>query len=152
MPEITGEIKVKQRALLNKIGQLIAQRAVELAPIDQGHLRRNITWEVVDEDTVRVHTQDVPYADAMEYGKPPGLMNEQEKENLKEWVGRKNRGGANLYAPAVIKKIEKEGIKVGTVDAPQENQNGTYRPFLRPAAHQMLPEIKKMVEAWELEK
>lgn len=133
--------------VLNEIGRTIVLKAKKLAPFDQGILAKNIVWEV-EGDTVTIHTQGVPYADKMEYGSPPMMLSEGEKQAVREWRERKARGSSGVPPSwAVIKKLEKKGIEVGTPEHPQINPDGrTSRPFLRPALHQSMAEIDNILK------
>jgi hypothetical protein len=125
-------------SILNKIGFIVVARAVELCPVDMGTLRQSIRHKV-EGNKVTIYT-DVEYAEDMEYGKSPEPLSESEKENLKGWAKRHN-----LPSGPVISKIEKRGIKVGTPDNPMKTSSG-FRPFLRPAVHQSIPQIKTMIK------
>jgi len=123
--------------ILQKIGALIKLRAKENCPVDMGQLRASIDYEIRGNSVVIF--SNVSYARDMEYGKPPELLDDQEKENLKQWAHRHN-----LPASSVIRKIEKKGISVGTVEDPLVTPSGE-RPFLRPALYNSIPDIKKIV-------
>jgi hypothetical protein len=72
---------------------------------------------------------------------PPGVLGESEKEQLGEWAKRHG-----LPKGPVIRKIEKEGIKVGTPENPLKTFSGYYRPFLRTALMQSIGDIKTIVK------
>lgn len=153
-------VKVKnkqelQRALLYKIGRAVVQKAVRLAPVDMGHLRQSIKIISITDTEVTIGTQGVDYADKMEYGSPPEPMSAEEREAIKGWVHRHatsfnipsgDKKAEAAVARNVANKIEREGIKAGSPENPMLMPNGTYRPFLRPALHQTMPEIKAMVK------
>ena len=124
--------------ILMRIGALIKERAITLAPIDMGDLRRSIQFRT--EGNKVIISVGVDYAEDLEYGKAPGILDENEKQELTEWADRHNLPGY-----LVIKKIEREGIKVGSVEQPMRVPNGTYRPFIRPAIHQCIPDIKRII-------
>jgi hypothetical protein len=124
--------------LLNRIGALVERKAKRLAPIDLGLLRASIKHRV-EGMSVIIYTE-VEYAEDMEFGKPPEPLSDTEKEDLKGWANRHK-----IPYKAVIKSIETKGIKAGTTEAPLKTLGGTFRPFLRPALHQSMPEIKSMV-------
>lgn len=124
--------------ILEKIGALITLRAKENCPVDRGHLRASIRYEITGH-TVTILTDD-PNGKKMEYGTPPELMDDNEKEQLKDWARRHN-----LPATRVIRNIEKKGIKVGTVENPLETPSGE-RPFLRPAVFNSIPDIKNIIK------
>lgn len=126
--------------VLNEIGQAIVLKAKNLAPIDQGHLRKHIVWDIED-DTIIIHTQGVPYADKMEYGSPPMVLDEREKEAVMKWAKRHDIPGW-----AVIRKLETKGIEAGTPEQPFRTKGNTYRPFLRPAIHQSMGEIDRILK------
>ena len=129
------EKKIAQ--ILELIGIAVEAKAKELVPYDQGDLMRSIKHKV-EGYSVIVYTES-PYAYDMEFGTPPGELDSSEKENITEWAKRKG-----LPAGPVIRKIEREGIKVGTVTNPLETANHRFRPFMRPAFHQMAPGIKSI--------
>jgi hypothetical protein len=128
-----------KKEVLEKIGMFVKQKAIELCPIDKGELRRSIKYKV-EGNSVRIYTENCDYASDMEYGTPPGILSAEEKEDLLDWSKRHKLPGW-----AVIRKIEKEGIKAGTTEAPFKSAGGTFRPFMRPALYQSLPEIKRFV-------
>jgi hypothetical protein len=123
--------------LLDKIGAIVELKAKMLCPVDMGILRASIKHRI-EGDKVIVYT-DIDYARDMEYGTPPGKLDENEKEDLKEWAERHN-----LPAWPVIRKIEREGIKVGSEKAPLKTPSG-FRPFMRPALHQSISDIKQLI-------
>jgi len=125
-------------AILNKIGREILKRAIRLAPDDKGGLRLSLNYRIEGNKVIIYSPLD--YAKDMEYGKPAGLLDSKEKEDLKDWAERHG-----LPAFPVIRKIEQEGIKVGTIENPLEVPNGTYRPFVRPAIYQMMPILAKEI-------
>jgi len=133
MDELTKEV-------LEKIGIFVKQRAIELCPLDKGDLRRSIKYKV-EGNSVKIYTENCDYASDMEYGKPPGILDAEEIEDLIDWSKRHK-----LPAWAVIRSIEKKGIKAGTTQEPFKSAGGTYRPFMRPALYQCLPEIKRFVK------
>ena len=140
VPQFTDDdIKKMQLAILEMAGKIVKRKAIRLAPIDLGQLRASIQYQIVD-DTVFIYS-NLPYSKDMEFGKPPEPLSDTEKEKLKDWADRHG-----LPAGPVIRKIEREGIKVGTIKQPMEVPNGTYRPFLRPAVFQSLPEIYANVQ------
>ena len=126
--------------VLDKIGALVKAKAIRLCPIDLGELRASINYRV-EGNKVIIYT-DLDYAEEMEYGRPPGPLSDEEKANLKDWAERHQ-----LPPNAVIHKIETKGIEAGTVDHPFETKSHTYRPFLRPALFQSIPEIKTLVRS-----
>lgn len=127
--------------LLDRIGMLVELKAKRLAPIDMGRLRASIKHRV-EGDTVRIYVEGVDYARDLEYGKPPEPLSDEEKKELAEWAKRHG-----LPAFPIIRKIEKKGIEVGTEKHPLLTKGGTYRPFLRPALHQSIPEIKEIIRS-----
>ena len=123
--------------ILTKIGALISLRAKENCPVDMGQLRASIQYSI-EGNSVKIFS-NVSYARDMEYGRPPELLDDQEKESLKQWAHRHN-----LPASSVIRNIEKRGISVGTVEDPLVTPSGE-RPFLRPALFNSISDIKKIV-------
>ena len=144
--------------ILHAVGQRITEKARRWAPADQGRLRQSIYYAVSGGTlTVGAHAS---HADQMEFGSPPRILSQSEKDALTQWTRRKNMGiakmgGRDLSAGAVIRKIEKygiEGSKYGgrrgtpyTESKPYVSPTGTTRPFLRPAIHQTLPELKGII-------
>jgi len=143
------ELKDLGISVLDKIGKEIVTRAKEKCPVNDGHLKSNITWDIKG-DIVYVHTNNVPYADQMEYGRPPNIkLSESEKADIDKWAlkhGLKSGKGVAI-------SIEKRGIPVGanrtTSDAHRINTSAvnnplhvtslgrnSYRPFLRPAINE----------------
>ena len=128
--------------ILQKIGILVKNRAIKNAPIDLGQLRASIDYQVdLSDNSVTIFCR-VPYAQDLEYGRPPGVLDDEEKENLKEWS---ERHGIDNYK-AVIKKIERDGIDVGTPEDPKIMPNGTYRPFMRSSLFESVPQIKQIIK------
>lgn len=137
---ITPEI---QQKIMNAIGRVVVRKAVELCPVDMGQLRNSIKFRIEGNEVI-IYTEGVEYADKMEYGSPPGVLDQGEKAQLTKWA---ERHGAN--PKGVIKFIEKKGIRVGTETSPLHITSfgrDSYRPFLRPAAHQAIPEIRAMIK------
>jgi hypothetical protein len=131
--------------LLEKIGALVEMKAKQMAPIDMGQLRASIQHRI-EGNKVIVYS-DLEYAQDMEYGTPPGILDANEKEDLKEWAKRHG-----LPAGPVIRKIEKEGLfPYGSKDLILATNPrfayGTFRPFLRPALLQSIPDIKQLIKS-----
>jgi hypothetical protein len=126
-------------SILDEIGMIVKLRAIQLCPVDLGTLRRSIKHKVSG-NKVTIYTE-VDYAQDMEYGKPPGVLDESEKEELKGWA---KRHGIPTFA--VIRKIETKGIEVGTPKNPLETAGHTFRPFMRPALHQSIPNIRELIK------
>lgn len=124
--------------ILTKIGIIVSGKAKRLAPVDLGFLRSTIGYKV-EGNIVRIFCT-AEYAKDLEYGTPPGVLDETEKQQINAWAKRHN-----LFGPAVAKKIETEGIKVGTVKKPMEMPNHTFRPFFRPALYQSRYEIANIL-------
>jgi len=129
--------------VLRRIGRIITTKARELVPKDEGRLRDSIDYKV-EGTTVTVYTP-LEYAWVMEYGRQPGRM--PPVEPLREWAKRHGLEGKEW---AIAKKIQREGIKAGTVENPVVTPTGQ-RPFLRPAVYQSIPfilrELKKNLES-----
>jgi hypothetical protein len=138
------EINVPQEVvlkLLTRIGEIVKEKAIKFAPIDYGMLRTRIDFKVdMTIQEVKISCTD-PNAEKLEYGTPGEPLSEQEKDQLADWAERHD-----LPAFPVIRKIEREGIKVGTAEKPLMVPNGTFRPFMRPALFQSTDEIKMMVK------
>ena len=132
-------LRAKITEIQNRIGSLVVRRAMQLVPFDTGRLAGSLNFRI--EGNKIIIFSDVEYAEDMEYGSPPGVLSENEREDVTGWAKRK--GIKSAYG--VIKKIEREGIKVGTVTDPLKTYDGRYRPFIRPAIHQSMPEIKQMI-------
>jgi hypothetical protein len=137
MVAISDEMKL---AILEKIGKIVKRKTIRLAPIDMGQLRASIDYKIEGTKKVIIFT-DIEYAEDMEFGRPPEPLSDTEKEDLKGWAKRHD-----IPAYAVIRKIETKGIKVGTVKSPMKMPNSTYRPFMRPALFQSIPEIKTAIK------
>lgn len=134
------------RKILEKAGSIVKEKAIKLCPVDKGQLRLSIHYEVnVARQEVRIFS-DLPYSDDIEYGTPPGEVTNDERGALREWS---ERHGAN--PGKIIKYIERHGIKVGTEEKPLHITSygrDSYRPFLRPAAHQSVPLIKEAIRGF----
>jgi hypothetical protein len=120
--------------LLDKLGRAIVRQAVIRCPNDEGFLSSKIG--VLEIDDVRgevvVGTRGVPYAEHMEYGKPPGLLSSSEKDDVEDWARRHGLKSGK----GVIWSLEHKGIKVGSPENPLHITSlgrNSYRPFLRPA-------------------
>lgn len=135
------KLNLKIVELLNRIGMLVETKAKRLAPSDIGTLRANIKYRIEGNRVIIYVDPSIEYAREMEYGMPPRILSEQEKDNLADWAKRHK-----LPPMAVIRSIQKKGIKAGTPEVPFLSKGMTYRPFLRPALLQSLPEIKLMVK------
>jgi len=135
--------------LLNRIGALVELKAKRLCPVDEGFLMAHI-YHRVEGNSVIIYT-DVEYAEDMEFGMPPDpAMTEDKEQAIKEWAHRVTKGQNEGLAYGVINKLKTRGSNVetgdvGTPQNPKKNFVGRYRPFLRPALHQSMPEIKVMV-------
>lgn len=128
--------------ILDKIGAFVKKEAIRRCPVDNGDLRRSIDYRI-EGNSVIIFAND-PNAIKMEYGAPPGILTESEKDNLKEWAKRHNASPFKI-----IGYIEKHGIKVGEKDKPLHITSygrDSYRPFLRPAAYENIAEIKDIVK------
>lgn len=129
---------VKQR-ILDQIGAIVELRAKQLCPVDLGELRASIKRRV-EGNKVIIYT-DLTYARDMEFGTLPNvMMSAQEEKDIEEWAARHGLPGG-----PVARKIKKMGIKAGTPEAPLKTPSG-YRPYLRPALLQSLPDIKKIIK------
>jgi len=136
MRDYSQIIKEAMPEILNKSTLLIEARAKQLAPVDLGIMRSSITSSISQSEAyVKVLA---PYAIYMEYGRPPGKM--PPIEAIEPWAKRHK-----LNAWAVAKTIAKKGIEVGTIESPLKTLGNTYRPFLRPAVFQSLPEIRRII-------
>jgi hypothetical protein len=129
---VTDDLK---RQILQQIGAKIVREAKRLAPIDLGHLRGNIHYKVID-NKLRVFTEGVPYADYMEYGRPPYMPTEEEKMAIEDWAERHN-----IPAWVVIRKHKTKGIEAGTPEDPFKVANGTFRPFMRTAFFRVTKDV-----------
>jgi hypothetical protein len=105
-----------------------------------------INYEIIGDRIV--FTSDKDYSIEMEYGMPPlgeGNMSEAEKDDIEDWAHRHGLKSGK----GIVKSIELKGIKVGTPEAPLHITSfgrNSYRPFLRPAIHQMEGEIKDLLK------
>ena len=132
MDTISEEMKI---AILEKIGRIVKIKAIRLCPVDMGALRRSIDYRI-ENNKVTIFAE-AEYAEDMEYGKPPEPVLGSEEEELKGWAKRHK-----IPYKAVKKKLETKGIEVGTPESPLKTLGGTYRPFMRPALLQSIPDIK----------
>lgn len=131
----------QKRKLLEKLGRKIVERAIQLAPIDNGELRRSIGYEV-EGDILTVYAK-AEQAQAMEYGEPPGELTQADKQDLRKWSERHKANPGKI-----INYIKKKGIVVGTPENPihiTSYKRDSWRPFLRPAFHQRLAEIQEIL-------
>lgn len=146
----------------NKILEAIAIemkiKAKLLCPFDMGLLASSVNYRISD-DTIILYS-DMPYAEYMEFGKPPGPISKEEEKRIMEWAQRKHFSKAGQRG--VVKKIREKGIEIGqnkVIETPIEiyneteavlnplrNPNNTFRPFLRVGIHQTIPEIPKIIE------
>lgn len=145
---IEAQIAQVKHEILDRIGRMILDRAVDLSPKDQGNLMRNLDYEVKGNSVIigtGVGTAaSVDYADKMEYGSPPNLLSENEKQDVEEWAGRHGLKSGK----GVIWSLEHKGIKVGTPENPLHITSygrDSWRPFLRPALHQCMADINKLI-------
>jgi hypothetical protein len=152
---MNDELKV---LILTKIGETIKNKAIKMAPVDQGHLRSLIDYKISEDKNSVTVSCDLPYADDLEYGTPPEPLSSSEKESVRGWA---QRHGAR--ARGVIWHIETKGIKIGSTQTvePRDNQEITaavqspfhvtsynrdsYRPFMRPALFQTLPHLNLII-------
>lgn len=126
--------------ILEKIGAIVELRPKQLVPVDMGQLRASIKHKV-EGDKVIIYTE-MEYARDMEYGTPPNpMMSEQEEKEIEDWAKRHGLPGG-----PVARKIKRKGIKAGTPENPLKTPSG-YRPYLRPALIQSLPDIKKVIRS-----
>ena len=126
------------KLIIENIGRIVKRRAMRLAPIDMGILRSMIGFRI--EGNKVVIFCKAKYASDLEYGKPAEPLSKSEKEEVEAWAERHNLSGKG-----VIWSLEHKGIKAGTPEQPFKVPNGTYRPFMRPALLQSIPEIKRMI-------
>ena len=110
----------KQKKVLWLSMHKMEELAKRFAPVDRGHLRRNINLHPITEGAKEyILSAAVAYAEDLEYGNTPRNV---PLLPLIEWVERKGiRTGENVYAFAksVQKKIKREGVNA--------------QPFFRPA-------------------
>ena len=127
--------------MMDKIGALIKQRAIEKCPTDNGSLRQSIDYEIKGDTLYLVANSEG--AHDMEYGRPPSPMNAAEEQDLTKWAERHKANPQRI-----VKYIKDKGIKVGTPENPLHITSygrDSYRPFLRPAIYETLPEFKRIV-------
>lgn len=137
---------------LNRIGSRVTERARRLSPFNTGMMSSQINFipVIVGRKTLIIYC-DSEHAADMEYGIPATPdMDKAEMESIKRWAHLKTKGENEGLAYGVIKKIKERGSNVatgdvGTVENPKQNFDGRYRPFMRPALHQLMPEIKKII-------
>ena len=140
----TDEVMARVR---DKVGRFIRDEAKRKCPTDNGMLRNSLQYKV-EGDIVTVFS-DLPYANYVEYGTGIYHINEEGgSEPHLEWdivpvngkalkfeTGRKGRlasgkgpGSANIV---FAKKVHQVGMQA--------------HPFLRPAYHQNIGKIKKII-------
>jgi hypothetical protein len=126
--------------IMYQLGENIVAKAKQLVPVDLGELRDSIYYEVRGHTLIIGATSN--HARDMEYGKPAEPLSNNEVEDITMWAMRK--GFSPAGAAGVVAKIESRGIKVGSVNNPHINPDGTSRPFMRPAIYEnifFLPEL-----------
>lgn len=80
-------------AAFRRAGNVVQNNAKDRAPVDTGHLRRNISSVATeDEAVIGVSLAIVPYAAAVEFGSAPHWTS---VKNLDEWA---KKHGINPYA------------------------------------------------------
>ena len=121
--------------VLNKIGMLIVNEAKKRCVVDKGVLRNSIKYEVVGDDTVKVYSE-VPYANFVEFGTGVYHLNEE--------GGAKPKPGWDvkpIHSKSLVFKVNGE-----TVFAKKVHVEGMRaQPFLRPAIHQNMSAIRKII-------
>ena len=127
--------------IMKKVAEYILGESVKHCPVDLGNLRLSLGYRI-EGDMIYI-TSPLDYAEDMEYGIPPspeGIWGD-EAQSIKEWAERHH-----LNPWAVIKSIEKHGIKVGTPEHPMVLKNGTFRPFVRSAVFNNLDNIRQVAQ------
>ena len=138
------ELKLELTPILKKVGEFLVGEASRLVPIDLGILKNSLTYKV--EGTSVIVYSPLDYAEDMEFGKPPEPLSKNEKEDVEAWAKRHGLKSGK----GVIWKIEHKGIEVGTATKPLHITSlgrNSYRPFLRPALYNNVPQIKKIIKA-----
>ena len=128
--------------MLIQIGKLVQNKAKDMCPADTGKLRDSINYRLEGDDTVIIYSDD-ENAEAMEFGKPAEPLFGDEAFKILGWSERHQ---ANVWG--ILNYLEKYGIEVGTVKTPLHITSygrDSYRPFLRPAAHQSIPEMEEII-------
>ncbi len=97
-------IKQKLQNVLIKTTFKLQEVAKRNAPLDTGHLRRNIKIVRINQNSYLV-VSEAPYSASMEFGSRPHWTS---AENLKTWARRK-LGNENA-AYAIQKKIAMRGV------------------------------------------
>lgn len=137
--------EVLTEKMLFEIGRVVKEKAIRMSPLDRGALRGHIFHKVVGDEVI-IYTQGIKYADKMEYGAPPMKLSSNEKDDVEDWAHRHGLKSGR----GVIKKLETKGIEVGTPQNPKHITSfgrNSFRPFLRPAAHQSQSEMKAVIRA-----
>lgn len=130
------------RPLIEMVAVQIKEKAIRMAPVDLGDLRRKIDYRIEDNTLIIFCT--APEAKDMEYGKAPEPLDKNEKDDIDAWAKRHGLKDGK----GVARSIEKRGIKVGTTKAPLHITSfgrDSYRPFLRPAIYQILSKINRII-------
>lgn len=125
-----------------RIGALVKREAIRMCPVDRGELRASIDFRIEGNKVILYAT--AAHADEVEYGRPPSILSETEKDDLREWAKRHKANPGKI-----INYIQKKGIKVGTPENPlhiTSYNRDSYRPFMRSAVHQSLPRIKEIIK------
>lgn len=131
----------KQQEILREIGKQIVYRAKTLVPVDLGDLQRSLNYRI--EGNTLVVFSPLDYAQDMEFGTPPS--DNVNEEGIKDWARRHNIKNPQ----GTVNYIKKHGIKIGTPENPLHitwQGRNSYRPFLRPAVHQTVPLVPKIVK------
>lgn len=142
-----AEIKVELQPILEKVGEFLVSESKRLVPVDNGILRTSITYRLGANGTSVDVYSPLDYAEDMEFGKPPEPLSETEKEDVEAWAKRHGLKSGK----GIIWSLEHKGIKVGTATQPLHITSlgrDSYRPFLRPALYNNIPQIKKIIKDW----
>lgn len=149
MPEIEPFKGKNMERILNRIGAVVKLRAIRNCPIDDGALRASIDFEVRGSSVFIYAT--APHAEYIEYGTGIYHTNEKGAAEPREpirpktaevlaWTakGTARPGPTDKEAWRALRQQKKAFFA-------KEVKGIKPHPFMRPAIHQSIPDIKKII-------
>lgn len=137
--------------ILNKIGALVKMKAIINAPIDDGQLRSSIDYEInLKENSVMIKA-DAEHAQYVEYGTGIYHVDEKGNSNPKEPIRPKNKEVLAWTAKGTARPSPDDSEewarlrKEGKAFIAKEVKGQAPHPFMRPAVHQSIPDIKRII-------
>ena len=140
---------------LHNVGVFVRKEARRLCPTDSGELKARMQFKTAKRSVTIFN--DTPYAVDMEYGRPPEAMGRpvsiEEQERILDWAVRhdaKNPYGVvqsvryRGIAPYGGTYSESETVAKNPLHITSFGRN-SFRPFLRPAIYNNLPEIRDIM-------